>query len=409
MAALAIPALLTAQPNHKLVVISIDGLDARFLNDPLLKVKIPNIHKLMRNGASATVIGVAPSESWPSETSIVTGVAPPVHGIIANGSPDKSGQAFFAASAIHAETLWDAARKKGMKAATVFWPATVGADIAADLPEFWETRRGNAIELDAIAQKSTPAGLTDRVGKMFPPFEKELWDDSSAAQAAIYLLADQKPDLLLVHMAELDSEQRDTGALSIYARQTLENEDDLIGQIMSKLPPATIVALVSDHGFENSNRAVRPNVMLKRAGINGRVEVEDGLIGTTDKAVAEFLRKMIGESRKTGIAREVPLSEVKAKAPSLGRWIAAFGTAPNCVPSSEDSGPAVGAGTHLGVDGLWLTRPGYRSVLVVSGDGIRTLKLVDIDMLQIAPTLADILGVKLRDAHSGSLWKLISR
>jgi predicted AlkP superfamily pyrophosphatase or phosphodiesterase len=85
-AALALPLIVAAQTQHKLLVISIDGLDARFLTDPALRVKVPNIRRLMREGASATVIGVTPSETWPANTSLVTGVAPWQHGIIANGT-----------------------------------------------------------------------------------------------------------------------------------------------------------------------------------------------------------------------------------------------------------------------------------------------------------------------------------
>ena len=106
--------------------------------------------------------------------------------------------------------------------------------------------------------------------------------------------------------------------------------------------------MVSDHGFENNNHVVRPRVMLKQAGIKGSVEVADGLIGTPDPAVAGELKKLIGQGRKSGIAREVPMAEVRARAPTLGRWVAAFDTLPDYVASDEDHGPAVGPGTHLG-------------------------------------------------------------
>ena len=54
-------------------------------------------------------------------------------------------------------------------------------------------------------------------------------------------------------MAEVDAEQHDTGALSIYAREILENDNELIGQMLAKMPAGGIVAVLSDHGFENDN------------------------------------------------------------------------------------------------------------------------------------------------------------
>src|SRR5579863_9769165 len=82
LALLVIPALLLAQSAPKpgprrLLVISVAGLDARFLADSPVRVKIPNIRKLIRQGTAASgVIGVAPSDTWSSGISLVTGVPP---------------------------------------------------------------------------------------------------------------------------------------------------------------------------------------------------------------------------------------------------------------------------------------------------------------------------------------------
>ena len=149
--------------------------------------------------------------------------------------------------------------------------------------------------------------------------------------------------------------------------------------------------------------------MLRQAGVKGRVEVADGLIGTSDPAVAAHLKGLVGQGKKSGIAREVPMAEVKAKAPSLGRWIAAFDTMQNYAASDEDRGPAIGPGTHLGIHGFWPNRPNYRSVFILSGDGVRPVKLGEIDMLQIAPTFAEILGVKLPASKAASLWHSVTR
>jgi len=337
------------------VVISIDGFDARFLNDTSLHVKIPNIRGLVRKGASASVIGV--------------------------GSP---------AADLLAE------ERSGLKVANVFFP---GSNFAFDFPEV----KGN--QFDAVAQKSSPAGVIDKIEAMFPRFQKELWDDSSSTQAGAWVLATGSPDLLAVHLTDVESEQRGTGALSVYAREALENDDDLIGQMLAKMPKGTIVAIVSDHGAENANYVVRPAVLLKAP-----VEVEDGLIGTTDAAIADRIRKLMNDRKhRSGIAREVPMAEVRARYPELGRWVAAFDTLQNYVASADEKGPAVGPGTHLAVWNLWPARPQFRSVFVVAGDGVQSKKLGEIDMRALAPTLADAIGVKLPDPKAKSLWPALRK
>lgn len=360
----------------------------RLLNEPVLRLKIPNIRKLMRQGAMASgVVGVAPSDPWPSLTALVTGVAP------------------FGGTST---PLWQEAMKDGLNTAAVYWPETSGAPIPFNFPAARESRAGRDVGFADVAKRSTPAGIVDRIEKASPGFEKELWDDTSATRAATFLLAAERPDLLLIQFTEVDFVQRETGALSVYAREALETDDELVGQILAKIPkgpPATIVALVSGYEFENENYLVRPRVLVKSG-----VEVADGLIGATDRAAAERLRKLMTDGHRHGIAREAPMSEVRAMAPaSLGYWVAAFDTPPNYVASAEDHGPALGPGTHLGVTGLWPARPGYRSVFIIAGEGIQPRKLGEIDLLQIAPTLADVLGVKLPEAKKKSLWPAISR
>jgi predicted AlkP superfamily pyrophosphatase or phosphodiesterase len=385
LAVLAIPVLLVAQASnkagsHRLVVISVAGLDERFLTEPATRVKIPNIRKLMRQGMAASgVVGVAPSDTWPSQISLVTGVLPSEE-----GTP-----------------ILQAASKIGLRTASVFWPAAGGAEIGFDFPATQQSQRGHDIPFDGVEQKASPPGIVDRIEKASPGFRKQLWDDTSAARAAVYLLRVEKPDLLLVQFTDVESEQHETTALGVYSRNALENDDDLIGQILAAIPPGTIMALVSGHGIENENYIVRPRVLLK-----SRVEVKDGLIGTTDRAVAERLRKFLNDGHRHGLAREVPMAEVRAKAPPLSNWVAAFDTPPNYIASAEDRGPALGPGSHLGTSGFWPTRPGYRSVFVISGAGVPVGKLGEIDLLQIAPTLAGVIGVELPKAKQKSLWPL---
>jgi predicted AlkP superfamily pyrophosphatase or phosphodiesterase len=377
LAVLVIPALLLAQSVPKprprgLLVISVAGLDARFLTESPARVKIPNIRKLIREGTAASgVIGVVPSDTRSSAISLATGVAP--------------GE--------DAPAIWQAASKIGLRTAAVNWPGTNGPEIGFNFPASRESQHRADIPFDGIAQKASPPGIVDRIEAASPGFQKELWDDTSAALAAEYLLRMEKPDLLLVELTDIDSEQRETGALSIYAREALANDDDLIGQIVAAAPAGTVVALVSGHGFENENYVVRPRVLVK-----GPVEVEDGLIGTPDRAVAQRLRMLMNDGHRHGLAREVPMAEVKAKTAALSKWVAAFDTPANYVASDEDRGPALGPGTHRGVSGLWPTRPGYRSVFVIAGEGIPVRKLGEIDLLQIAPTLAGVLGVELPQA-----------
>src|SRR5260370_154160 len=84
---LAVP--LFAQPKA-LVLISIDGLANRYLNEAnAFHLKIPTLRRLLADGVHATgVRGVMPTVTYPNHTTLLTGVYPSKHGIANNESFD---------------------------------------------------------------------------------------------------------------------------------------------------------------------------------------------------------------------------------------------------------------------------------------------------------------------------------
>jgi len=388
--------------NRKLIVISIEGLDSRFFRDAdRLHIKVPNLRKMSANGISADVVGMAPALTWVSHAVIATGTPPDVNGITDDQKPGKPDDHWWFDSDLKATPIWRAAAQKGLKTATIYWPSTVGAKVNFNCPEYWEGSAENAIEFDQITAKCTP-GLIDRIAKWDNSFLAPLWDDAVGIDVLRFLVTNEKLDLILLHLPELDAEQHETGAMSVYSRKILENDDDLLGTTLQKVTPGTVVAIVSDHGFDTESYVVRPKVMLKAAGLENAVWVKYGLIGTANAKAAALLRRSIGV-KLSGIAREVPMTEVRRLAPELRGWVAAFDTTLNFVANAETRGPAVGAGSHKGVHGLWPTHDSSRAVFILAGPGVKHARLAEISILDEAPTFAEILGVKLGRARGTSV------
>ncbi len=403
--ALLLPTALMAAPPlpaRKLIVISIDGLDSRFFKEAdRLHIKIPTLRRLAATGISADVIGMAPTTTWPSHAEIVTGVPPDQNGIAINDRLGQPDERFWYEKDLKAMPIWQAATQKGLTTATIYWPSTVGAHVTFNCPEYWEGHADNAIPFEQVTAKSSP-GLIDRVTKWDNSFVAPLWGDAPGIDVLRYLLTNEKLDLILLHLPELDAEQHETGAMSVFSRKVLESDDELLGNALQKAPPRTMIAIVSDHGFDTMSYVVRPKVMLKAAGLADYVSVEYGLIGAANLKAAALLRKSVGVKR-SGIAREVPLAEVRRLAPDLRGWVAAFDTAAGYVANEETRGSAVGAGNHRGVNGLWPTHDNSRAVFILSGAGLRHARLPDISILDEAPTFAEILGVKLPKARGISV------
>src|SRR5262249_42333743 len=143
-------------------------------------------------------------------------------------------------------TLWRKAHDRGMKTASITWPVTVDATIDFNLPEFFLKRNGPSMDLKGIESKATP-GLVEKIRAAYPSFARQWVDDRARTQALLYLLKNERPDLILVHLVDLDSDAHDQGPYTRAANATLEYQDELIGEVMQALPSNYVFALVSDH------------------------------------------------------------------------------------------------------------------------------------------------------------------
>src|SRR4051812_20724022 len=133
----------------RVLVISLDGLDARYLQKrDGFKLKIPALRRLMDDGVMAQVVGIYPSVTYPSHTTIVTGANPSRHGIYGNEileppGTSQTGSWHWFARDIHADTLWDAARRNHLLTAMISWPVSIGAG-DYNFPEIWKPNGSRA-------------------------------------------------------------------------------------------------------------------------------------------------------------------------------------------------------------------------------------------------------------------------
>ena len=302
---LLVVAMHAAPPAHKLIVVSVDGLDWRYLRDrDALRLRIPNMRHLLHDGRYANgVVGVWPTITWPSHTSLLTGVRPDQHGIEGNKRPKSDGGDYYwNVDLLKAPTLWKAAHDRGQKTAAVTWPVTVGASIDFNLPEYFLRRQGGSMDFKGVASKGTP-GLAAEITNAYPSFPRQWVDDRTRTLAALFLLREKKPDLLLVHLVDLDSEEHDQGPYGENANAVLERTDELIGDLLAALPAGYDFALVSDHGFERVDKIANPRVLLTQKHVAGRWNRSAVLLRRPMQAWPRFCVRP-PQSRRTALARK---------------------------------------------------------------------------------------------------------
>jgi hypothetical protein len=368
--------VLSLNARHRLVLLSIDGLDQRYLRDcDKLRLKIPNLRRLMREGTWASgVVGEAPTITWPEHTTIITGVPPAVHGIQQNQRWEYR--------LIRVKTLWTDLRAANLTSAAITWPVTVDAPITWNLPEYFEKRQGGGMDLAAIAKHATP-GLIDEIAQRYPSFPQQWVDDRTRTLATLFLMEQKRPDVLAVHLVDLDAEEHDTEPFSPASNALLEYTDELVGRIVGALPKDTVLALVSDHGFVPIEKTVHPPV--------GTVS-PFWVTAATASDAGELLR--LREDPANGIGRQIPADEWRRFEPGQPMPAAAFEPLDRFAFSPAPLATRYGKPHEIGTHGLWPGRPEYRSVFLLWGPGIGAGHLPEISILDIYPRLHSIVFEK---------------
>ena len=281
--ALLAAAGIQAQERH-VIVISVDGFRPEFYNDP--SWGMVNLRQAMAQGAHANgVRGVFPTVTYPSHTTILTGVKPLKHGIYYNTPVEATGitgRWYWEHDSIKVPTIWTAAAKAGLTTACVSWPVTVGAPITYNIPETWDLPAKEGGDLDrlaATAKYANPAGLFEEVqanatGKLEAnEFNLDyLSGDENLARIGSYLVRKYKPAFMAVHIANVDHFEHEQGRDGDKVRAAVASADRAIKTIMEGVEKAgikesTTFIIVGDHGFVDIHSQLAPNVLLAKAGL----------------------------------------------------------------------------------------------------------------------------------------------
>jgi predicted AlkP superfamily pyrophosphatase or phosphodiesterase len=428
------------------VMISVDGMKPEYVLEAEKRgLKIPFLRRLAAEGTYAEgVIGVWPTVTYPSHTTLVTGVSPAEHGIIANLEFDPqhhfSESWFWYAAQIRVPTLWQAAHQAGMVTASIGWPATVGAD-AIDylLPEFWRVTGAtdilNPSDRYLIGALARPPGLPDRMRDAVGPYlmgnDISLHGDEIKTRYAIEILRRHKPALLTLHLSSLDETEHSFGPFSPPANQDLEAIDGLLSQIDAAAHAgnaSTVLVVVSDHGFTSLTHRVNLYIPFAKAGLiqtttepdstvpkinswqaqlwnaggMSAVMLHDPADRQIERKVSDLLSTLAADPAN-GIARILPREAIK---PLGGFPDASFLIVFNSgyYASASPAGALVTEVHGHGGHGFSPEYPEMRASFFIAGSGIaRGRNLGVIDMRQIAPTLAQLLGVRLPSSTAAPL------
>ncbi|MFQ5741247.1 MAG: ectonucleotide pyrophosphatase/phosphodiesterase [Acidobacteriota bacterium] len=217
--------------NPRLILVSFDG----FRWDYLDRTQTPHLDRLVSTGVrAARLIPVFPTKTFPNHYSIVTGLYPEHHGIVANNMYDPLLDASFSLANREAvaasrwwggEPIWVTAARAGRKSATLFWPGSE-AEIKGYRPTYWVKYK---------------AGMSDR-------------NRVHQVLAWLDLPEEERPVFLAAYFSTTDSVGHDFGPESGELREAVRHLDEMTGLLIDGLASRGLLERVnliftSDHGM----------------------------------------------------------------------------------------------------------------------------------------------------------------
>jgi len=263
-----------------LILISIDG----FRWDYLEKYEAPVLRQLAKEGVRAKrLIPSFPSLTFPNHYTIITGLRPEHHGVVANNFYDPALQEFFNFKTNETSTdprwwaggepLWITAERQGVRSACFFWPGSEAEN--------------HGLHPSYFKKFDKSVSCVQRVDGVLA------WLD---------LPAEQRPRFCTLYFDTVDSKGHLYGPDAPETAAAIREVDEAVGRLLTGLAARglrgkTDLVIVSDHGMEpvSADRTILlddyvdlNSITIDFAGSNAGLRPK---IGTAGELVEKFRGK----------------------------------------------------------------------------------------------------------------------
>jgi predicted AlkP superfamily pyrophosphatase or phosphodiesterase len=363
------------------ILVSLDG----FRYDYARRYHADHLLALATQGASAPegMLPAYPSITFPNHYTIVTGLYPEHHGIVANSFYDPARKEVYSyrdAKSVADGTwyggtpLWVLAEQQGMRSACFFWVGSE-ADIQGVRPTYY-------LRFDS----SFPNGK--RVEQVL---------------AWLHLPPQQRPHMITLYFSSTDTAGHQYGPDSPEVAEAVHELDGEIGKLMdgikeSGLPVDLIV--LADHGMVKVDG---PPIRLDQYGLSPSWfarTVDSSLYPKSEDDAKKAYEGMRGKSDKFLVYRraQVPAYLHFDSNPREGDPVV-IATGPYLISVGADArGP-------VGMHGYDATRmPEMKALFVAAGPDIRTgIVLEPFENVNVYPLVAKILGLNIKNLKTGPI------
>lgn len=431
------------QTKPSVLLVSVDALKPEFVfEQKRLGIELPVITRyFVENGRTARegMKSVFPTFTYPCHQSMITGTNPATHGIVNNGIFDPEGVHmgawhWFANDKV--KTLWEAAKEHGYCSASVAFPTSVGAKGDFIAPEFWWD--GSELDSRFIDAVAKPQGLIlemeKEIGRYAGGLDLSDHGDAQRGKAALWILKHkiapiihQQPFFMSAYFASFDESAHQHGVYSREAAESLQKIDKMLGELIDEAKRIAgehlVVCVVSDHGTLDNTHNISPNVLLKEAGLietdgqgkvvswkafsqraGGTAEIrladpEDG----EAKAALQAVMDRLAQSKDMGILEVLNGEEARKRGGFPQAAYVLVSQKGYELRDDVDGEYCRTRTTQKAQHGYSEEFPEMRASCMFYGEGIMKGNIEGARLIDVAPTLAALMGFALPDAEGRNL------
>jgi predicted AlkP superfamily pyrophosphatase or phosphodiesterase len=361
---------------HYVVLVSIDG----FRYDYAKLYGAPHLDAIAKDGAAAPdgMLPSYPSTTFPNHYTIVTGLYPEHHGIVAMSFYDPARKERYSYNDLNAATdgswyrgvpLWSLAEKQGLRAACFFWPGSE-AEIAGERPSY------------------------------YLKYDDKLPDEERIDQVVDWLTlpAEKRPHFITLYFGEVDHAGHEYGPNAPQTRAAVRHVDGEIGVLRAKLEKLHLpidLVVVSDHGMAKEEGGAWID-LDQYADFSGVETVGTLMYPDSDAEAAKLYAKLRIVSDKFKVYRRsrMPAELNYTADPRIGDPVI-VPTGPYAIRIHTPADAAQNRPPNKGMHGLDpRTVPEMRAIFYAEGPDIRKgVRLKPFENVNVFPFLAEILGL----------------
>jgi predicted AlkP superfamily pyrophosphatase or phosphodiesterase len=354
----------------RVIVVSLDGTTPAAAR----AARVASLEDLARRGARAErLVPVFPTNTFPNHVSLVTGVAPEIHGIVNNVFLDPVRGLFRYANDpdwIEVEPIWSIAARHGVVSAAYHWVGSEGAWRGGGGPRYW-------VAFDGATRE------TEKVARVLE------WLDIEDPGA--------RPRLITTWFRGADRTAHRHGPASPRVRAALREQGVALARLVAGIEArdgfaTTTLFVVSDHGMAAVERRVDLDAALRGAGVAATVLGAGGVAFATVPGGADDEAKVLRVARSLSLEayrRADAPPRLRLANPRFGD-VVVLAPAGTAIASASALKPDM-----LGAHGYRPEEPAMGALFLAVGRGVRPgLRLGEVRAVDVTPTVLSLLGIE---------------